>query len=669
MKKTIIALTISLAALLFLGMMPVPVFAAPQSGDIATTDYVDTLMGSDGREYYRTGAQTSFQYLSDGTTKKFRHVNYSEARRHYLIKFADQQKYYGYCIEQGISFPDSQEYKGNGYIKDNYFRNLPSAVRTGIMLTTIFGRQPGKNVPVAGCNEDDWYWATQVILWEYQQKLRTSPTSIKSNGLVPSDYFYSTLKGRPAEKCYRHMLKEMGNYTKIPSFTSRTASAARTEILHWNSKKGLWETTLKDANKLNVALRLIKGKITILKEGNSYTLQTKTKMPLTTLAFQKNTKLPSHELLIWGAGTSSQALVTGSADPISFFLKVRTEESGRMELLKTSEDGKKSGFTFTMTDKSGTAYTGTTDETGRWRISLPAGAYTLAEEKTPTYQPFKQILVSIKEKQTTKIEVNNNLEKGRIALEKNFINKIDNSTGKESEAVFQVYSSKYDNYDAAPSLWRDQIVTDQNGIAKTCELPLGEYIIHQTAAKQNLTISDDIKVNISTDNPIVKLQALNIQQRGRFLLKKVENGSEKRDQKGLTGATFDIRAAEDLHGPDGGLLVKKGAIVETVVTNEKGMAYSKWLYPGRYEIIETKPPKGFTMPHNPVAEILLGSHNRNETTFTKEIVIKNDKMVVVPQTGDASHEFPDGWRIATILSLLMIALIQLAFPMKRKSNR
>ena len=47
----------------------------------------------------------------------------------------------------------------------------------GMRLALLFGKQPGhtqKDVPVAGCNLDDWYWATQNIIWEFQQGLRIS---------------------------------------------------------------------------------------------------------------------------------------------------------------------------------------------------------------------------------------------------------------------------------------------------------------------------------------------------------------------------------------------------------------------------------------------------------------------------------------------------------------
>ena len=55
----------------------------------------------------------------------------------------------------------------------HYLELLPSAARKGITLTTIYGWKPGAALPVSGINEDDYKIATQIILWEYQQQLRT----------------------------------------------------------------------------------------------------------------------------------------------------------------------------------------------------------------------------------------------------------------------------------------------------------------------------------------------------------------------------------------------------------------------------------------------------------------------------------------------------------------
>lgn len=63
----------------------------------------------------------------------------------------------------------------------------------------------------------------------------------------------------------------------------------------------------------------------------------------------------------------------------------------------------------------------------------------------------------------------------------------------------------------------------------------------------------------------------------------------------LTGATYEITAAEDIKTLDGTLRYSAGEVVDTVTTDENGMAESKALYLGKYEIKETAAPYGMVI--------------------------------------------------------------------------
>lgn len=64
---------------------------------------------------------------------------------------------------------------------------------------------------------------------------------------------------------------------------------------------------------------------------------------------------------------------------------------------------------------------------------------------------------------------------------------------------------------------------------------------------------------------------------------------------GLEGATYEIRAAEDIITPDGTIRNKKGDLVDTVTTGKDGFAVSKALYLGKYEIKEIHAPYGMVL--------------------------------------------------------------------------
>ncbi len=65
--------------------------------------------------------------------------------------------------------------------------------------------------------------------------------------------------------------------------------------------------------------------------------------------------------------------------------------------------------------------------------------------------------------------------------------------------------------------------------------------------------------------------------------------------QGLPGAVYEITAAEDIITPDGTTRYSKGEIVDTVTTDNTGLAESKPLYLGKYEIKEITAPYGMIL--------------------------------------------------------------------------
>ena len=64
---------------------------------------------------------------------------------------------------------------------------------------------------------------------------------------------------------------------------------------------------------------------------------------------------------------------------------------------------------------------------------------------------------------------------------------------------------------------------------------------------------------------------------------------------GLEGAVYEIAAAEDIYTLDGTLRASKGEVVDTVTTGTDGMAKSKELYLGKYEVKEVTAPYGMVL--------------------------------------------------------------------------
>ena len=93
--------------------------------------------------------------------------------------------------------------------------------------------------------------------------------------------------------------------------------------------------------------------------------------------------------------------------------------------------------------------------------------------------------------------------------------------------------------------------------------------------------------------------------------------------KGLTGAVYEITAAEDIITPDGTLRYAAGAVVDTVTTDETGLAESKPLYLGKYEVREITAPIGYVL---------------NAEVHTAELVYAGQEVEITETAADFCNE-------------------------------
>lgn len=178
-SKSMRLLSALLAVLMIVAMLPTSAFAwSAEEGTKCTSTYGDKYLGSDGDNYYSKAGNTLF-YNDDGSF----YVSYHSggvARYKYLMIDSNGTSHHVYCIESGVSYNYSDTYNSTSGKNSKYFQNLPVTAQYGIMMALMYGWHDGASSPVAGTNVDDFIYATQCIIWEYQQQIRTSPTSLAS---------------------------------------------------------------------------------------------------------------------------------------------------------------------------------------------------------------------------------------------------------------------------------------------------------------------------------------------------------------------------------------------------------------------------------------------------------------------------------------------------------
>lgn len=317
-----------LSALLCLLMavtaLPMSAFAwTSEEGKSCTSSFGDKYVGSDGQNYHSQSSYTVIVYDSNGgiSTKT---ISAGNARRKYLLSDGSGS-HQVYCVESGVSYTTGNSYASQNGNNSSYFRNLPTDAQFGIMMALMYGWHEGKSSPVAGTNADDYAYATQSIIWEYQQQLRTSPSDLHdANGIYGGTY-YDCLAGRPAEQCYNWILYQMAQHYTIPSFTARSQSRASTYTLKYNPDTKKYSLTLTDTNNTMSDMRFSADGITVSRNGNQYTFTSDRMITSSvTVTAQKNVNTNCDDMLIWGC-VGKQTMVSGASDPVYFYLKIDTE--------------------------------------------------------------------------------------------------------------------------------------------------------------------------------------------------------------------------------------------------------------------------------------------------------------------------------------------------------
>lgn len=455
-KKGKRLLALFLSILTVIGAVPTTVFAfTPSEGQTVSSHYGDYFVGSDGGYYYSADSYSYLVYDSNGNTT-VRTSSGGNPRKKYMISDGSEERQV-YCVESGIAYGTST----NGYTsqsgKNNaYFQNLPYAAQYGIMLTSVYGWQPGKASPVPGTNEDDYAIATQILMWEYQQQLRTSPQDLHASPAgIRADNYLRTIDGRPARQCYDWILAQMAQHATIPSFASDRSSSAQVHTMKYDSETKKYSITLKDTNKTKADLKFSGGSgIKVSRSGNKYTF-TSNKKITSPVALTVQKKIPgvNNDMLIWGR-VGFQTMLCGADDPVIFYMKLDTETYGIGHIKKTSEDGVVSNISFHITG-NGVDKTVKTKADGTVDVELMPGTYTVTEKDIDRYEPQKSQKVTIVSGKTSTVTFNNKLRRGSLEVVKTSEDKF------VKDMTFHLYGTSLSGMTVD-----EYAVTDASGVAR-----------------------------------------------------------------------------------------------------------------------------------------------------------------------------------------------------------
>lgn len=234
--------------------------------------------------------------------------------------------------------------------------------------------------------------------------------------------------------------------------------------------------------------------------------------------------------------------------------------------------------------------------------------------------------------------------------------KLDKETGKRipyEGAAFEIYDSN--NHRITMQYTYHQVTsihtfyTNKEGYLITPEkLPYGNYTLKEVQAPYGYVLDDTpipfsiTQENSSTDTgvTVVKVKARDVAQKGVINITKTgeifssveeNNGiyTPKYSVGNLNGAVFEIYAAEDITTLEGTVRYDQGSLVDTVATDDDGVAKSKELYLGKYTVIEKTAPNGYV--HNAAkydAELTYAGQNVSVTSTDLSVYNERQKVSV-----------------------------------------
>ena len=234
--------------------------------------------------------------------------------------------------------------------------------------------------------------------------------------------------------------------------------------------------------------------------------------------------------------------------------------------------------------------------------------------------------------------------------------KLDKETGKRipyEGAAFEIYDSN--NHRITMQYTYPQVTsihtfyTNKDGYLITPEkLPYGDYTLKEVQAPYGYVLDDTpvpfsiTQENSSTDTgvTVVKVKARDVAQKGVINITKTgEIFSSVEENKGvytpkysisnLKGAIFEIYAAEDITTLDGTVRYEQGTLVDTITTDDDGVAKSKELYLGKYTVIEKTAPNGYVNNATKYdAELTYAGQNVSVTSTDLSVYNERQKVSV-----------------------------------------
>ena len=286
----------------------------------------------------------------------------------------------------------------------------------------------------------------------------------------------------------------------------------------------------------------------------------------------------------------------------------------------------------------------TVGETYTLREELAPYGYLKAEEVTFTVEDTAEI---------QKVEMKDDVPTGTLIINKKgeFLEDVtladtiggwishifEYITGALKDVTFEVYALediKAADDESEDYYKKDELIatitTDETGIAKLSDLPLGKYYVKEKETAEGYVLDGEIReIDLTyVDQDTSEVTWSGDWQNNRQKVEVTVLKKEKDSDRVLEGAVFALAAKEDITNKDGDVILEAGTVIEEKATDEDGkLTFEADLPIGfSYTVKETSPAPGFATTDE-IQEFTFTAESSEKATVSYEFTFEDEPTV------------------------------------------